>query len=157
MRSLHRFKKKPLKDKEKREEGNKQCNTENVLKRGIIPSHKNEIGYAQPHTTPHTNFPIKIHACKNPYICTLCGNGSISNTNIKSHINSHDDKNMNHCALFGRTFKSRNHLNIHFKRSTENDLCNCAMCQRDYLQEPYTKTHEKSCLRELISVCSPWQ
>ena len=76
MRSLQSgFKKKTLEDKEKREEGNKLCNTENVLKGHIIPSHKNEMGYVQTHTTPHntkhTNFHIKIHTSKNAYIYVL--------------------------------------------------------------------------------------
>ena len=162
VRSLHWFKKKPLTDKEKREEGNKQGNTENVLKRRFIPSPKNEMGYVQPHTTPHitkhTNFHIKIHTCKNLYICILCGKGSISNTIITSHMKkSHDNKNMNHCALCGRKFISRNHLYVHIKRNTIKNLYNCARWQRDYLQEPHKETHEKSCQREFISVSSPWQ
>ena len=147
---LHWLKKeKPLKDREMCEEGNKQCNTENVLKRLIIPSHKNENGYVQPHTTPHiikhTNFHIKIHTCQNPYICTLCGKGSISNSHIKSHMKSHDNQNMNHCALCGRKLISRNHLIIYIERNTEKNLYNCTMWQRYYLQEPHKETHEKSC------------
>ena len=48
-------------DKEKCEEGNRQCNIENVQKRGHIPSHTNEFVYVQQHTTPHiTQHIIKI-------------------------------------------------------------------------------------------------
>ena len=142
------FKKKPLKDKEKREEGNRQCKTENVLKTHIIPSHKNEMGYVQSHNTPHntkhTNYHIKIPTSKNPYICTVCDKGSISSSHIKSHIKNHDYKKLNHYALCGRKFISRNHLNIHIKRNTGKNLYTCAMWQKD-LQEPHKETHEKSC------------
>ena len=143
------FKKKTLKDKEKREEGNRQCNTHNELKRRIIPSHKTEMGYVQSHTTAHntkhTNYHIKIPTNKNPYSCTLCGKGSISSSHIKSHLKIHDYKNLNHYALCGRKFISRNHLNMHIKRNTGKNLYNCAMWQNEYLQEPNKETHERSC------------
>ena len=136
--------KETLKGQGKGEEINKKCNTENVLKRHIISSHKNEMGYVQPHTTTHItkhkNFHIKIYTCKNPYICTFCGIGAISNSHIKSHMKSHDNKSMNHCALCRRKFISRNHLNIHIKRNTKKNLYNCYMWQRDYIQESQRDT-----------------
>ena len=48
------FYKKNLNDKNKFEEGNRQCNIEKVLKRHIIPCHENEIWFVQLHTSPHT-------------------------------------------------------------------------------------------------------
>jgi hypothetical protein len=42
VRSLQSGFKRNLKDKEKCEEGNRQCTLENILKIGIIPSHTNE-------------------------------------------------------------------------------------------------------------------
>ena len=114
------------KNKEKREDGNKQFNTENVLKIRIITTHHNQ--YHKPNKLPY----------KNSYL----------------------QKSLHLYSLWQRIhlqFISRNNLNIHIKRNTENNLYNCAMWQRDYLQEPHKETNEKSCLREFMSVCSPWQ
>ena len=109
-----------------------------------------------PHNTKHTNYHIKIPTSKNPYTCTVCDKGSISSSHIKSHIKNHDYKKLNHYALCGRKFISRNDQNIHIKRNTGKNLYTCAMWQKD-LQEPHNETHEKSCYRELISMCSLWQ
>ena len=147
--------KKNLKDKEKCEEGNRQCNIGNVLKRRIIPSHKNEMGYVQPHTTPQTTqiCHIKIHTRKNPYHCALCGKGSISSSHIKSHIKSHAKENLNPCALCGRKFISRNHSKIHSKRNTGKNPYHCTMCGKGLISRNHTKRHMKSLARENLYQC----
>ena len=110
-----------MKDKENCEDGNRQCNMENVLKGHIIPSHKNEIGYVDSKNrtiTHHTKSHMKIHSRENPYHCALCGKGSISRSHINSHMKSHARENLNPGAMCGRKFILRNHLKRYSQRNT---------------------------------------
>ena len=110
-----------MKDKENCEDGNRQCNMEDVLKGHIIPSHKNEIGYVDRKNraiTHHTKSYMNIHSRENPYHCALCGKGSISRSHINSHMKSHARENLNPGAMCGRKFILRNHLKRYSQRNT---------------------------------------
>ena len=64
-----------MKDKKKREEGNRKCNIENVQKGHIIDSNQNHIWNLNSKyhaTTDHTKRHIKIHTMKSLYHCSLC-------------------------------------------------------------------------------------
>ena len=139
-----------MKYKENCEDGNRQCNMENVLKGHIIPSHKNEIRYVDSkyHTTTHrTKRHMKIYSRENPYHCSLCGKGSISRSHINNHMKSHAREN-----LCEREFISWNHPKRYSKRNTGKNPYHCILCGKGLISMIKTKRHMKSVLCSNIIV-----
>ncbi|XP_013136355.1 PREDICTED: zinc finger protein 568-like [Papilio polytes] len=87
------------------------------------------------------------------FVCTICGAGSSSATNLKTHLRRHSKNYTVHCEQCGRGFYRKTDLTTHYRLHTGEKPYPCEHCNRTFARRDVLNRHMKCHTDEKPFVC----